>query len=210
MENIILDGETYEPIDELAERNERIKASLEPTLTRFLAEKKTTENLKKPQKLGYRFTKQLYLAFSKNPPEHIDFLTIDYDTLNELWLKFQELTAFYNEHFEIIDNKQLFMAFCKMTSRQYEMLERSDNDDISGLMDMINNEFVGLAFIASESGNADAKAVSTRLRAKDVGHDVISASEDKLIEKAEGKSPLELERQLAAIMGGSAKLIGGK
>ena len=198
MKEIVIDAETYEPIDELAERNERIIAYLEPTLTRFLDEKKKTENLKKPQKLGYRFTKQLYLAFSKHPPQHIDYFSIDYDTLNELWLKFQELTAYYNEHFEIIDNKQLFMAFCRMNSRQYEMLERSENDDICSLMDMINNEFVGLAFIASESGNADAKAVYNRLRSSgSAGHSVISAVEERVIQKADGFTKNEFERMLS-------------
>ena len=198
MSDIILDAETLEPIDELGERNERIKASLENVLQNFLKEKRLTENLKKPQKLGYRFTKQLYLALSKHPPQNIDFYSITYETLNELWIKFQELTAYYNEHFEIIDNKQLFMAFCRMDSRQYTMLENSDNDDIRSLMDMINNEFIGLGFIASESGNADSKAVYNRLRSSGAaGHSVISAVEEKVIQKAEGYTQTEFERMLS-------------
>lgn len=83
----------------------------------------------------------------------------------------------------------------------------NNDEDIKDLMTFIEDRLVGKAFTAGESGNADAKAVSARLRAKSVGHDVISASEDKLIEKVEPKSPLELERQLAAIMGGNLKAL---
>ena len=67
----------------------------------------------------------------------------------------------------------------------------------------INNAFVGLGFVAGESGNADVKAVSTRLRANgEAGHGVISASEDKLLEKVEAPSDTELFNRLKNVIGG--------
>jgi hypothetical protein len=89
-------------------------------------------------------------------------------------------------------------------------LENSEDEDIKSLMNSINGTFVGLGFVAGESGNADVKATSQRMRTKGEGHNLITASEDKLLEKVEPKSPLELERQLASIMGGVAKLSSGK
>jgi hypothetical protein len=76
-------------------------------------------------------------------------------------------------------------------------------------MNSINSTFIGLGFVAGESGNADVKATSQRMRTKGEGHNLITASEDKLIEKVDQRSPADLERQLAAIMGGSSKLLGG-
>lgn len=207
MRKIVVD-ENGNVVDELANRNEEIKANLAEILGEFRGEKEAMALLKKSPKLGYRFTKQIYYVLSKYPIMSVeDFANIDYDTLNDYWQKYNELTAYYNRYFEIVDNKQLFECFMRINSRQYSQLEKSDDEDIRNLMNSINSAFIGLGFIAAESGNADVKGVSTRLRAKDVGHEVISASEDKLLEKVEGKSPLELERQLASIMGQNTKLL---
>ena len=211
MKKIVLD-KNNNPIDELAERNEEIKEKLAPILAEFVDEKERMIALKKPAKLGYQFTKQIYLVLAGYGLMSAEkFVELDYDDIYDLWLKYLDLTAYYNRYFEIVDNKQLFCAFAGLNTRQYAELERSDNEDIKNLMITINNAFVGLGFVAGESGNADVKAVSTRLRANgEAGHGVISASEDKLLEKVEPKSPLELERQLASIIGGVAKLSSGK
>jgi hypothetical protein len=97
------------------------------------------------------------------------------------------------------------MLYLGINSRMYKQLLKGGehgDEDIKDLMTFIEDRLVGKAFTASESGNADAKAVSTRLRAKDVGHDVISASEDKLLEKVEAPSENDLMRQLKSIVGG--------
>ena len=208
MRKIIYD-ENGEMVDELANRNEEIKAKLAPILEEFVEEKERMFALKKPAKLGYQFTKQIYLVLAGYGLMSAEkFVELDYDDIYDLWLKYLDLTAYYNRYFEIVDNKQLFCAFAGLNTRQYAELERSENEDIKNLMITINNAFVGLGFVAGESGNADVKAVSSRLRANgEAGHSVISASEDKLLEKVEGKSPLELERQLASIMGQNTKLL---
>lgn len=211
MKNVILDGETHEPIDELAERNEEIKEKLDDILQEFITEKETNKALKVKEKLGYRFAKQIFLVLNEYPrmtPEK--FAELDYEDIQDYWLKYQELTAYYNRYFEIVDNKQMFESFCGINNRQYAELENSDDEDIKNLMCSINSTFIGLGFVAGESGNADVKATSQRMRTKGEGHNLITASEDKLLEKVEPKSPLELERQLASIMGGIGKLPSGK
>lgn len=210
MRKIVLD-ENGQPIDELAVRNDEIKAKLEPCLEEFLDEKMRMANMKKPTKLGYQFAKQIYLVLASYGLMSAErFAELDYDDIYDIWLKYLDLTAYYNRYFEIVDNKQLLCAFAGWNTRQYSELERSDNEDIKNLMNTINAAFVGLGFVAGESGNADSKAISTRLRAHgEAGHGVISASEDKLIEKVDPKSPEQLMRDMNAVLGafGDGKLL---
>ena len=208
MKKIVLD-ENGNVVDELANRNEEIKATLAPILEEFIEEKERMFAMKKPVKLGYQFTKQIYLVLAGYGLMSAEkFVELDYDDIYDLWLKYLDLTAYYNRYFEIVDNKQLFCAFAGLNTRQYAELERSDNDDIKSLMNTINSAFIGLGFVAGESGNADVKAVNTRLRANgEAGHGVISASEDKLLEKVEAPSELDLMRQLKSVLGGEPKML---
>lgn len=210
MRKVVYD-EKGEMVDELAERNEEIKAKLAPILAEFVDEKERMFAMKKPVKLGYQFTKQIYLVLAGYGLMSAEkFVELDYDDIYDLWLKYLDLTAYYNRYFEIVDNKQLFCAFAGLNTRQYAELERSDNEDIKNLMITINNAFVGLGFVAGESGNADVKAVSTRLRANgEAGHGVISASEDKLIEKVEAQTPAQMMTLLGSIVGGEPKKLNG-
>ena len=197
MKNIVTDlyGNV---IDELALRNEEIKQELAPILEEFLVERDEMKALKKATKLGYRFTKQLYYVLSKYPIMSVeDFANIDYDTLNDYWQKYSELTAYYNRYFEIVDNKQLFECFMRINSRQYSQLEKSDDEDIRNLMNSINSAFIGLGFIAAESGNADVKGVNQRLRSSgEAGHSVVTAAEEKVIEQGLGMTDDELTKKL--------------
>ena len=188
-------------IDYLAIRNEEIKRALEKTLKSFLTEKKYS---KKPQNYGYRFAKQIYFTLAKyGLMSAEEFINLDYDTIYDFWVKYLELTAYYNQYFEIVDNKQLFMTFMGINSRQYSQLEKSQDEDICNLMLMINNSFVGLGFVAGESGNAIPQAVKQRLGAKGDGHDIVSASEDKLTNALTQTtmSPMEIERKVQLLLG---------
>lgn len=209
MKNVIVDLETGNVIDELGARNEDIKDSLAATLEEFITERNSNKALRVKEKLGYRFAKQIFLELSKYPrmtPEK--FAKLTYENIEDYWHKYLELTAYYNRYFEIVDNKQLLMSFMGLNSRQYAELENSDDEDIKSLMNSINSAFIGLGFVAGESGNADVKATSQRMRTKGEGHSLITASEDKLLNPdQEAKSPIELQRQLAAILGGEAKLL---
>lgn len=202
MKKIIID-ENGEPIDELAERNEEIKAQLAPILEEFIEEKNTNKALKVREKLGYRFAKQIFLALNRYPrmsPEK--FYSLEYEDIEDYWQKYLELTAYYNLYFEIVDNRQTLQAFMGINSRQYAELENSEDEDIKSLMCSINSTFVGLGFVAGESGNADVKATSQRMRTKGEGHSLITASEDKLLEKVEAPSENDLMRQLKSVLGG--------
>jgi hypothetical protein len=189
-------------IDELANRNDEIKERLDDILQEFITEKETNKALKVKEKLGYRFAKQIFLVLNEYPrmkPEK--FAELDYEYIQYYWLKYQELTAYYNRYFEIVDNKQMFQSFVGINNRQYTELENSEDEDIKNLMNSINSTFVGLGFVASESGNADAKSTAQRMRAKGDGHSLISASEDKLIEKSEAKSPAQMMTWLFSVVG---------
>ena len=171
-------------------------------------------DLKGNKRFGFRALMQIEDALMEKPIMTAEkFVELDYDDIWEYWRSFHALMSYYNMIFEIVPTRQTFLLYCGINSRMYKRLVKggeTEDEDIKDLMTFIEDRLVGKAFTASENGNADAKAVSARLRAKDVGHDVISASEDKLIEKTEAKSPLELERQLQAIMGASSNLLGGK
>jgi hypothetical protein len=199
---IVLD-QNGNPIDELKIRNEAIRQTLEPVLNEFLKERDASAYAKRPPKLGYRFTKQIYLVLAGYGQMSAEkFVSLDYDDIHAYWLKYLELTAYYNRYFEIVDNKQLLCAFMGINTRQYTELEKSEDEDIRALMNSINSTFVGLGFVATESGNADSRAVNARLRANgEAGHSVITATEDKIINNSEAVSEVELTRQLDAILG---------
>ena len=198
--------ENFNPIDRLADRNEEIKNKLAPILEAFLEENNTNRALRVKEKLGYRFAKQIFLVLTDYPRMTAEqFVELTYEEIEDFWIKYLELTAYYNRHFEIVDNKQLLMAFMGINSRQYAELENSEDEDIKNLMNSISSTFVGLGFVAGESGNADVKATNQRMRTKGEGHSLITASEDKLIEKAEQRTPSQMLTMLDSIIGNMPK-----
>lgn len=214
MKNVILDGETHEPIDELEERNKEIIAALEPKLHQFIdKEQEYLLTTKKPLKWGFQFQMQLVNRLHEYPLMSAErFSELTADDIWDYYCKFHSLMAHYNMYTEIVPNMEMFMAFAQMNMRMYLDLKKggyNQDEEIIAIINYLETEVLGHAWNAIDNGNADVKAVSKRVSAKGV-HEVISASEDKLIEKVEGKSPLELERQLASIMGGVAKLSSGK
>jgi hypothetical protein len=213
MRKIVID-ENGKTIDELAERNEEIKADLEPKLQQFLdKEREYLLTTKKPLKWGFQFQMQLVNRLHEYPLMSAEkFSELTADDIWDYYCKFHSLMAYYNMHTEIVPNMEMFMAFAQINMRMYLDLKKggyNQDEEIIAIINYLETEVLGHAWNAIDNGGADVKAVSKRVSAKGV-HEVISASEDKLIEKVEGKSPLELERQLASIMGGVAKLSSGK
>lgn len=204
--------ENGKQIDLLAERNEEIKAKLQPILDDFLKEKDDMMILKKPVNLGYRFTKQLHYVLSTYGQMSAEAVArLDCETIQDFWLKYLELTAWCNRFFEVVDNKQLFMAFAGLNNRIYMQLEKSDDEDIRNLMQSINDSFIGLGFSASESGNASPSAIKQRLGAKNVGHSVVSASEELIADKlAQQSTPRDIIREVEKITGNKVNLLGEK
>ena len=209
MRKIVVD-ENFNPIDELKELNDGIIARLGGKIENLRMEKNA--DLKGNKRFGFRALMQLEDELMQKPIMTAEkFVELDYDDIEAYWRSFHALMSHYNMIFEIVPTRQTFLLYMGINSRMYKKLIKggeNEDEDIKDLMTFIEDRLVGKAFTASENGNSDAKAVSTRLRAKDVGHDVISASEDKLIDKVDQKSPLDLERQLASIMGGNTNLLG--
>lgn len=203
---LVLD-ENGKLIDTLAERNEEIKQKLEPVLKDFLQEKREMLVLKKPIKLGFRFSKQLWQVLSEyGQMSAEDVARLDYETLNDYWLKYLSLTAHYNRYFELVDNKQLFMVFMGINDRIWKHLANHDDEDIRNLICTMNSAFTGLGFIATESGNSDTKATNSRLGAKGVGHDMVSATEEMIAQAVTSRTPNELNKEIDRYLGG--KLLG--
>ena len=189
--------------DYLAERNEEIKAELQEVLAEFIRERDAMMAMKRPPKLGYRFAKQMFLVLARygqmSPDE---FVRLTYEEIEDLWLNYQELTAYYNRYFDITDNKQLFCVFARINARQYSALENHADEDIRELMNAINSTFIGLGFVAAESGNADVKGVTQRLKSSgEAGHSVISAVEQSVIATVTAPTPAEMTRRLKNIPG---------
>ena len=189
-------------VDQLKDRNEEIKEKLEPILSAFVIEKNEMLKMKKPVKLGFRFTKQLLNVLSSYGQMSAEKVAqLDFDTINDYWLKYLELTAYYNLFFEIVDNKQLFMMFMGINDRIYRQLMNHEDEDIRNLMCTINSSYIGLGYVASESGNADSKAVTARLGAKGVGHDVVSASEEMVAQAVAHRTPNEIAKDIERLIG---------
>lgn len=206
MKEIVLDKDGN-PIDCLAVRNEEIKERLQGALDIFLAENKSANKMGF-KKFGYRLAMQIDNVLRSYGLMTADEVAkLDYETIEDNWNKFRDLIAYYNLYFEIVANKQLFCAFARINNRIYSQLEKHQDDDIRSLMISINDSFVGLGFTASESGNADSKATKARLGAKDVGHSVVSASEELAIQAVSGKTPQELENEMNRILGNEIKFI---
>ena len=208
MRKIVLD-ENGNVIDELANRNEEIIANLKDKIEELRMEKNA--DLKGKSRFGFRAMMQIENELMQTSMMSAEkFIELEYDDIEYYWRSFHALMSHYNMIFEIVPTRQTFMLYLGINSRMYKQLlngGENNDEDIKELMTFIEDRLVGKAFTASESGNADAKAVSTRLRAKDVGHDVISASEDKLLEKVDAPSELDLMRQLRSVIGGEPKLL---
>lgn len=210
MRKIVYD-ENGKQVDELANRNEEIKASLEPKLQQFLdKEREYLLTTKKPIRWGSQFQMQLVDCLHQYPlmsAEH--FVKLDADDIWDYYCKFHSLMAYYNMYTEIIPNMEMFMAFAGINMRMYLELKKggcNQDEDIVAIINYLETEVLGHAWNAIDNGGGDVKAVGKRVSAKGV-HEVISATEDKILNQAEAKSPLEMQRQLAAILGGEAKLL---
>ena len=139
-----------------------------------------------------------------------EFVNLDVDDIDYYWKRFHNLITYYNRYFEIVPNRQMFMSYLGCNSRMYSHLKKGgDKQDevLADTMLFIDDKLLGKSFSAGESGNANAKALSKRQSASGMaGHDVISATEDKIINNTEAVSEVTLMRQLEGVLG--KKLLG--
>lgn len=196
---ILEDGETVEVLEQ---KNKEIKERLANTITRFKNEEKCDR--KGAKRFGFRLLMQIEDELSKSERMSADdFVNLTAEDLDELWRKFHSLMAYFNIFFEIVPNRQTFMLYCRINSRQYKQLMESPDEDIRSIIAFIEDRFVGKGFSASENGNTNSTAVMNRLKSAEVGHSVVSASEKELIDAVSPKTPLELEREIKQLLGNS-------
>lgn len=192
--------------DELAERNEEIKANLEEVLEMFKAKEAVNKNGKK--NYGFMFSMQINNELNKYPKMSVEkFANLDADDISYYWNSYYELMCYYNQFFEIVPNRQTFLRYIGLNARQYQQLQESEDEDIRSEIIFIEDALKGDAFRAGENGNSDARAISFRMAARNDGHSVISASEDKLIDEVAKRSPTDMFRQLDRLIGGSGKYL---
>jgi hypothetical protein len=193
-------------VDYLADRNEEIKEHLAEVLEMFKAKEAANKNGKK--NYGFMFSMQINNELNKYPKMAVEkFANIDADDISYYWNSYYDLMCYYNQFFEIVPNRQTFLRYIGLNARQYQQLQESEDEDIRSEIIFIEDALKGDAFRAGENGNSDARAISFRMAARNDGHSVISASEDKLITEVAKRSPTDMLRQLEMITGGSGKLL---
>lgn len=195
--DLIRDGDSVTTMLDI--RNEEVKKNLEPILQEFIEEKNTLLQMKKVPKLGYRFMRQIMLQLAKVPPMSTDdFFNLDFEIVNFFYVKFSELIAYYNRYFEIVDNKLIFQRYMGIDTDQYARLENHDDERIRRVMQMVDGDYIGMGWVASESGEANATATAKRLSAAGgAGHSVMSATEQKVFGISGERTQSEWERTLA-------------
>lgn len=189
-------------------RNEEIKSNLESILQDFLVEQ--TKDKSGRKRFGFRFLQQIEEELSKSPRMSAEeFTSLTADDIDHIWRKFHSLISYYNRFFEIVPNRETFWLFARINSRQYSQLKDSQDEDIRSVIISIEDRLIGKGWSAGESGNANDKAIKTRLSASgEHGHGIVSASEERVINAVVGKTPQELEREMKAILGGDIKKLG--
>lgn len=200
--SILTYDEDGNQIDLLREKNDEIKAQLRQA---FIILKDEQENDKKGKKrCGNRMMMQINNALNKLPKMTANhFLSLDADDIHHLWNSYYDLICHFTLYFEIVPNRQSFLKYAGLNSRQYEILREHDDEDIRNAIIFIEDSLKLDGFSAGESGNADAKAIGIRLSAKGDGHSMVSASDEMIAQKvAESASPLELQRRITKLLEG--------
>jgi hypothetical protein len=194
-------------INILEEKNNKIKEELAEILQDFQKQQLLDKSGRK--KFGFRLLMQIedkLGGYGRIKAE--DFVRLNADDIDDIWWHFHHLMAYFNLYFEIVPNKQTFTLYMGINSRQYDMLCDSPDEEIRSVMSFIEDGLVGKGFSAGESGNANDKAVMNRLRSAKVGHNVTSASEEKVINAVTNRTPNEMQRELQSILGNEIKQIG--
>lgn len=191
--------ESGNQVDVLAERNEEIKANLQGKMNLLLSEKEVDK--KGVKRLGFRMGMQISNELNKyGRMTAEDFTNLTADTIEYYWNSFYDLMCYYNLYFEIVPNRQMFLRYSGMNARMYQQLQESTEEDVRTLMIFIEDCLKEDGFSAGENGNADAKAIYSRLSAKNDGHNMVSAGDEMLAQAAITASPDELNRRMNAIL----------
>lgn len=105
-----------------------------------------------------------------------------------------ELMYFISGYITLMPTKQSFCSFAGITVAQYN--ELYSDPHYSAVFNSIEDGLLENAFVAGESGLVDGKAVSTRITAKTVGHNVRKAEDTVIYNQTVQVTP---EQMLAEI-----------
>ena len=188
--------------DFLKERNDEIIANLQFAFDILLEERDGDRNGRK--RLGNRMRQQINKELNKQPRMTAkQFMYLDADDIYHYWNAYYELICHYTLYFEIVPNRQELLKYMGINSRQYEQLQEHQDEEIRAAIIFVEDSLKQEGFSAGENGNADAKAIGTRLSAKKDGHNMVSAGEEMIASTvAEAATPLELRRKMQSILGG--------
>jgi hypothetical protein len=193
--------ENGETIEFLEHKNKQVIASLQEILEDFRGKEARDKSGKK--RFGFMMQMQIEDCLGKYGRMSADeFVSLTAEDIDDLWWHFHSLMAYFNRFFEIVPNRQSFLLYARLNSRQYKQLMDNQDDDIRSVIAFIEDRLIGKGFSAGESGNASNSAVMSRLKSADVGHNVVDARDEKIINAVAGKTPQELEREMKAILGG--------
>ena len=194
-------GKTVEFLDH---KNQEVVDNLQEVLSSFLVKEKGD----KFKQFGFMMQMQIENELGKYGRMTADeFVNLTADDIDDLWWHFHSLMAYFNRYFEIVPNRQSFMLYARINSRQYKQLMESQDEDIRSVIAFIEDRLIGKGFSAGESGNANDKAIMGRLKSAEVGHNVVSATDEKIIKAVTQKTPQELLKELDKISVRNTKLI---
>lgn len=203
---IVTYDENGNVVDFLAERNEEIINSLEFEFGVLLKEKEGDK--KGNKRLGNRMMQQINKVLNKQPKMTVQqFSNIDAHDIYYYWNSFYDLMCNYTLYFEIVPNRQAFIKYAGLNSRQYEELGSSMDDEIREAIVFIEDSLKQEGFSGAENGNADVKAVGFRMTAKNDGHSIVSAGEEMVAQAIAVETPMELKKRIERIANGNFGLL---
>lgn len=196
-------GETIEYLDQ---KNNEVIDSLQEIIKDFKSKEAKDKSGRK--KFGFMLSMQIEDTLGKYGRMSADeFVNLTADDIDDLWWHFHSLMAYFNRYFEIVPNRQSFMLYARINSRQYKNLMESKDEDMRSVIAFIEDRLVGKGFSAGESGNANDKAVMNRLRTADAGHNLVSASEERVIKTFDKPSPEEILKKVKLLTDTEVKKI---
>ena len=190
------DGEVYT----LDEKNQEILNNLEPVLKIQVDKKNANMYLKKPMplKFGSVITnKLLELLRTYGLLKEEILLDITADDLRDNYLHFMALVNKISEDIEITPTKPLFCAYMGITTKIFNKLEKSGDDEVKRWVDAINGDFTHSIFDSSLHGNASEKTALAFASTKEYGQETVQNDFNATITTKQ-EIPLTPEQALAA------------
>lgn len=186
MEEVIIDNDGNLVWGNPTLRLEEIKKVIEPRLREFQENKRKDLLRMKPLNINYipQINNVLDANLRKKPLVRFDYATqIPAMVLQDYADKFFDLLIFIREYFpEYIANKQIFCAFCSMSTMAFNQLANSNDGEIVAIVENITDSCQDTSMTGAMGGAVNSAATFNRMKAKGAGYDmeIKSDSESKI------------------------------